>query len=294
MKKVIITKGLSGSGKTTWANEYKNLNPNTIIISKDDIRQSFGVIYGDSSTRVKESKIIEKRNDLIIQGLENKNDIIICDTNLNPVHEKNIKALIFPKYENEYEVEVKSFLDIPISICIERCKNRPEGKKFWENVIWSQSDEWLEQIDIIQDDSLPKCVITDHDGTIAHVSKNRSPYDGTHSSEDLENEIVCDYLRMMKQKGYLIFVLSGLEDKFHKQRSDWLDEHSIEYDGLFMRKTGDNRADWIIKNEIYEEHIKDKFFVYSILDDRRQMLRYWILIGFGKRLFSIGNIFKEF
>lgn len=40
MKKLIILVGISGSGKSTWATEYIQKNPDTLRINRDDIRKS--------------------------------------------------------------------------------------------------------------------------------------------------------------------------------------------------------------------------------------------------------------
>lgn len=287
-RKIIITKGLSGSGKTHYAIEYATKIPRTTIVCKDDIRASMGAIVGDKSTRVKESKVIEKRNELITQVLETDMNLIVCDTNLNPVHIKDIKALVYPN-----EVEIKDFTDVPVELCIERCANRPEGKDFWKKVIMQQKNEWLPLPIIEQDKSLPHIIISDHDGTIAHMC-DRSPYSGVGSENDTPNEIVCEYLKAMHEKGYKICVLSGLGDDYYPNRENWLKANGIPYDFLYMRKAGDYRKDSVIKDELFEEHIKDKYYVHAIIDDRPQMIRYWQNKGYSRHLFAVGNPYKEF
>lgn len=293
--KVIMTYGLSGSGKTTWADEWIKENPNTVKVCKDDIRYSMGADYG-KNIKVKESKVIEKRNELIMDALKKRKNVIVADTNLigKVNHIENVKALVFPKYRNEYDFEIKDFTDVPVDVCIERCANRPEGRDFWKKVIMGQKNQFLKPPIIVQDESLPKCVISDHDGTIAHVSPNRSPYTGVGSEADERNEIVCEYLKLMKAQGYTIFILSGLEDTYMEHRKNWLNANGVEYDYLYMRKGGDSRKDCVIKDELFKEHIEGKYFVHAILDDRNQMLRYWIDKGYMNRLFSIGNPFHEF
>ena len=46
-----------------------------------------------------------------------------------------------------------------------------------------------------------------------------------------------------------------------------------------MRKTGDNRKDAIVKREIYETHIKDKYQVDYVLYDRNQVVEMWRSLG---------------
>ena len=41
MAKIILCRGIQGSGKTTWAKQYCKEHPNTIRVNRDDIRQMF-------------------------------------------------------------------------------------------------------------------------------------------------------------------------------------------------------------------------------------------------------------
>ena len=60
-----------------------------------------------------------------------------------------------------------------------------------------------------------------------------------------------------------ILILSGREDSCRKETEDWLNK-IIRYGGLFMRNAGD-KSDNIIKRELYEAHIKDKYNVLVCL-----------------------------
>jgi hypothetical protein len=42
-----------------------------------------------------------------------------------------------------------------------------------------------------------------------------------------------------------------------------------------MRKHNDNRKDSIIKQEIYDNYIKDKYNVLFVYDDRNQVVNQW-------------------
>lgn len=288
-KKVICTRGLSGSGKSFWAEKYIKDNPNTVIVSKDDIRKRLGVSYGGK----RNPRVVQMRNELIMYHLSKGQNIIVADLNLDPLQIRNVKALVFPKYRNSYDFEIKSFTDVPTELCIQRCANRPEGEEYWENAILSQKDQWLAAPIIEQDESLPRCVITDFDGTIVFPC-DRDMFSGVDSENDTKNEIVCEYLMFAKMAGYKIFILSGLEEHYRSHRESYLSANAIEYDALYMRPTGDSRKDYEVKDDIFKEHIEGKFFIHSILDDRPQMLRYWIDKGYSQRLFSIGNIFHNF
>lgn len=61
-----------------------------------------------------------------------------------------------------------------------------------------------------------------------------------------------------------------------------------------MRPQGDMRRDSIVKRELYENHIKGKYNVVAIFDDRPQVIREcWQALGFGDRIFNVGTG-KEF
>lgn len=38
MSKIILCRGIQGSGKTTWAKQYCKEHPNSIRVNRDDIR----------------------------------------------------------------------------------------------------------------------------------------------------------------------------------------------------------------------------------------------------------------
>jgi hypothetical protein len=76
-----------------------------------------------------------------------------------------------------------------------------------------------------------------------------------------------------------LIILSGREDKSKEHTCSWLKENKINFDNIYMRKTGDFRKDSIIKKEIYDEFIKDKYTVMGVFDDRPQVVRMWKELG---------------
>lgn len=148
---------------------------------------------------------------------------------------------------------------------------------------------------------LPDAVICDLDGTLALLN-GRSPYDASTCDKDLPNVPVIETLRAHYALGRKIIFCSGREDKYldptikfiekyvkvtvwrgHMSDPDYWRgsatgdagaEATIPYK-LHMRKTGDMRKDAIIKEEIYNEHIKDKYNVLLVLDDRDQVVEFW-------------------
>jgi len=48
---------------------------------------------------------------------------------------------------------------------------------------------------------------------------------------------------------------------------------------LLMRETGDKRKDSVVKEEMYNLHIKKDFKVVFVLEDRSQVVSHWRSMG---------------
>ena len=71
--------GLSGSGKSTIAKKIANDNPNTVIVSSDNIREE---ITGDYEDQKHNEEVFKVFHDRIRKNLENKKNVIVDATNL--------------------------------------------------------------------------------------------------------------------------------------------------------------------------------------------------------------------
>lgn len=146
MPKLIITVGVSASGKTTWAEaqKYEHSGNSNLNINRDNIR--FKIVQpGSDWSTYKFSKKNEKRVseiELMIaeKGLKFESNIIISNTNLNPKTRE-----FWRKFAEKrgYEFEIKEF---PISLeeAIERDLKRENS--VGENVIRKQYKQWLEYL----------------------------------------------------------------------------------------------------------------------------------------------------
>jgi len=61
---------------------------------------------------------------------------------------------------------------------------------------------------------------------------------------------------------------------------------------MFMRPANDFRKDNLIKEEIYESHLKGKFNILCCVDDRLQVLSMWEQKGIFT--FNVNQGLKEF
>lgn len=82
-------------------------------------------------------------------------------------------------------------------------------------------------------------------------------------------------------KDIQIIFISGREGTLecYNKTFNWLRENILGIyniaDNIFMRKEKDYRSDEIIKKEIFEENIKDKYNVLAVLDDRKKVVDMW-------------------
>ena len=119
MNKLIICRGIPASGKTFWAKKWVLEDPeHRVRINQDDIRLMLGKYWVPS----REKLVQEIQFDAILKALSRGFDIVIDNTNLNKKVLDGFDRLI-KTYKN-YEIEYKDFFDTPLSVCIERDKNR--------------------------------------------------------------------------------------------------------------------------------------------------------------------------
>lgn len=71
--------GLSGSGKSSVAKEIAEENPNTVIVSSDNIREELTGDYGNQENNEEVFKVFHKR---IREALENNTNVIVDATNI--------------------------------------------------------------------------------------------------------------------------------------------------------------------------------------------------------------------
>ncbi len=271
MKKVIILKGLPASGKSTWAKEQLDAQPGAYKrINKDALR---AMLDNSHWSKGNERFVLRLRDQLILAALEDGKHVIVDDTNLHPKHEQQIRQLV----KGHAEVEVRMF-EADVEECVERDADRakPVGAK----VIRDMHRQFIAPAAKTYAPpaaGLPDAVLCDLDGTLALLN-GRNPYDASVCEQDALNPVVAGIIRAMGDGTRLVLV-SGREDRHRPQTERWLASHGITYDALHMRATGDNRRDAIIKEEIFDAHIRPHYAVRFVLDDRNQVVAMWRRLG---------------
>lgn len=112
-KHAIITVGIPGSGKTTWAEQQQNY----INLNLDDFREK---ISGNAADQNVNKLAVEMRDAFLKRAIKKQQNIILSDTNINPFFRER---LIDQLKTAGYSIELKVF-DIALEEALKRNANR--------------------------------------------------------------------------------------------------------------------------------------------------------------------------
>lgn len=275
-KKLYMTKGLPGSGKSTWAKDMVDKMSHHKRVNKDDLR---ALLDNSKWTKGNESFILKIRDKIIEEALANGYHVICDDTNLSPKHQARMKELA---HKHNAELVIKDFTDVPIEQCIANDLKRHAS--VGEKVIRKMYRDFLmpyverPQPYYIQDKE--SVIICDIDGTLALMDRNlRGPFDWHKVGFDTINEPVLNVLRKFSDDGYKIFLFSGRDAVCEKETLEWLEKNYVPFYSLHMRDEGNCEKDTIIKERMFNKYIKDQYNVEFVLDDRKSVKRMWTSLG---------------
>lgn len=276
MKKLILTKGLPASGKSTWAKAEMKKHPG---MYKRVNRDSLRLMLDNEQFNPKREKFITiAQRQLILSAIAEGFHVMVDDTNLNPKYVSQFKELV----KGKAEVVIKDFTDAPLERCIEWDLKREAS--VGKDVIMRFYNDWIKPKEktVKWNDKLPTAIICDLDGTLCKMV-DRSPYDWDKVDTDIVNPPVKDVLVRYQDDGIKTIFLSGRDGSSRDKTMDWLLENGcFRVSGkpeLRMRKAGDCRKDSIVKRELYDAHVKGKYNVLFVLDDRNQVVDLWRDLG---------------
>lgn len=288
-QKLIMTKGLPASGKSTWAKEQVR-NHGFKRINKDDLRN---MVDDGIHTKSNEKIIVSLRDVMVDELLSAGYSVVVDDTNLVVKHEERLFSIA-----NKHDVifEIKDFTDVPVETCIQRDRGRVNYvgeqviKRMYREHIESPAPKFI----LEQDPKLPTCIIVDIDGTIANNTGVRN----WNNFNDVYLDATYDHIleiisRILDPHCHEIFFFSGREgtqicysetirwikdkvvERFYPIRSS-IHRHGLN---LVMRHEKDYRKDAIVKREMYEKHINGRYNVLAVFDDRNQVVDMWRSLG---------------
>ena len=129
MKKqyVYFLRGLPASGKSTWAREKierdRQQNITTKRVNKDDLR---AMLDNSIHSQGREKFILSVRDEIIYEVLSSGWNIIVDDTNFNPIHKERVESIVsgiveMAKFDNNVDMNieiVEKFFDTGVHECI--------------------------------------------------------------------------------------------------------------------------------------------------------------------------------
>lgn len=303
MRTVMILRGLPGCGKSTYARELlRKESKRWKRVNRDDIRN---MMDDGTFDQTREEFVRSVQDQLIIKALRDGYDVIIDNTHLVPQTLRKLHRLL----ASVGDIKV---LEKVFNVTIEECKKRNalrEGKaRVPDNVIDGMAKgsginrgRVLEDKEFYYpprdsqgkkykaDKSLPPAILCDLDGTLSLLN-GRNPFDASKCDRDLPNTPVIETVKSMYAAGYNIIFMSGREDKYREPTEVFIAEHlpGIPYE-LHMRPSNDGRKDAIVKGELFDANVDEKYNVLFVLDDRNQVVDFWRSIGLTVFQVAEGN-----
>lgn len=291
---LIVLRGVPASGKSTWAAEFVAADPSKRArVSRDGFRAMLAG-YPAAPTGPFESEVTVMQEQAVTSMLRAGRTVVLDDTNIPA---KRVRSWLGFAERLGASWDVKEF-EVPLEECLLRNAARdrvvPEeivrdmygklskslkgGNRNW-SPLHPQSGAKPAGAPYQGTPGAEPAVLVDIDGTVA-LMEGRSPFDWSRVGEDLVNQPVVDYVRMLHDRGFRIVFLSGRSDECRADTEQWLAGHvGVPYAGLFMRAAGDYRKDSFVKLDLFDEHVRDNWDVHSVLDDRAQVVEMWRSLG---------------
>jgi predicted kinase len=287
MTRLLITRGLPASGKTTFA---RKLQPNVVRVNRDDLRR---MLHGQRLfTQWAEGQVTHAQRAAVEALLRAHADVIVDDTNLRA---KTVRewAELAARFGATFEVH--DFTDVPLEECIRRDADRDPADQVGADAIKRMHGRYLAGRNLPlpvpwvdpggpgvvyhPDPELPAAVLVDIDGTVALMA-GRGPYDWSRVGSDAPIPPVIAAVRAMHAAGHAIVFCSGRDEVCRAETEAWLELYvDVPYEALFMRPEGDNRKDAVVKREIFDSEIRDRWRIVGVFDDRQQVVRMWRALG---------------
>jgi predicted kinase len=299
MKKITVTVGVSGSGKSSWAHLAFKMDPKNVrIVNRDKLRE---LLFGYTEESVVdyylrpdinrcEKEITRYEDNLIHDFLADNKHVIVDATHLHKSYITRYKYWNVPVEVKIFKCTVKEALT----------NNAKRIRKVSDKIILKQYNKFSSLVSELNANPIkfetekielnreyPKCVIFDIDGTLAHKG-SRNPFNWASVGRDKIDSSTADMFRYLQdyqdaisklgneaynfEEPPSIIICTGRDAICLKETEKWLEKHNLFADDIYIREHNDNRADWIVKEEFWRQ-IALKYNIVGMFDDRLQVVR---------------------
>ena len=290
MAQLLILRGIPGCGKSTFAHEWLTQGERRARVNRDDIRMQF---FG-KETGVDENMVTQIEHQQVDSLLKAGYSVVVDDTNIRFQY---ISAFVkiaakygMPVAVKQFDVDLKTAIarnatraslggrDVPTHVIEKMHKSLKSSGQYTRKHIdeaWGISQSVQPYIRPV---GKKKVYLFDIDGTLAQMS-GRSPFEWSKVGDDDPRPQVILTAQAHAAAGYEIIVMSGRDASCRNETIKWLQFYEIPFSELHMRAEGDMRKDNIVKQELFDDHIRFNYWVVAVYDDRDQVVDMWRAMG---------------
>lgn len=274
MPKLLIMRGLPGSGKSTHAKKLVD-SGNYIRVNRDLLRE---MLHNNKWSGKNEGLTVDAERLIFALAISSNKNVVVDDTNLNPSVEK-----MWRDAAKEYGVPCEVLtLTTSLEECIKRDAER--GHTIGRDRIVGMALQW--NLFPVPDKGIVLC---DLDGTLCDIKHRLRYVDGSMGEKkdwksffqeipnDTIRQDVLDHLRAAISEGRKVFFVSARPDTYHGVTETWLRENlptGFKYEGLIMRSAYDKREDTVVKQDMYDKYFKH-YPIELVIDDRPSVIEMW-------------------
>jgi predicted kinase len=292
-----LTRGVPGSGKSTYAKQWVIAAPNRVRVNRDDIRQELheqkhdykaGTYYEPTLKDEERTTVIAHRR--INDALTASKSVLVDDTNLNLRYYKAYHQIAathglvlghkdFPITLDEAKRR-NSLREQPVpDFVIDRMYSNlgPNGEfHHWDG-------DYTPRAFVKPAEKLTG-IIVDLDGTAVDVRPIRHFVRGKYRNFDMfhrsslfcaPNPEVIEMVVDAHNNGFAIIVVSARVERYREVSEVWLNQHlPVPFSNMYLRPEDDNRPDFEVKHDILKK-IREDYSVAVAIDDNPFVRQNW-------------------
>lgn len=309
-QKIIFTRGVPASGKSTWAQKWVNQDPeNRVRVNRDDIRYALYGKYvltkpkpdhkGRPTNKVVtdvegEQNVTRVEHELIRKALANGKSVVSDNTHLNT---RFLKPYLDIAKQAGVKIENKDF---PISVEEAKRRNSQRERKVPDHVIDRMYSNMGPngEFHLFPGAYTPRpfkapterkmAILVDLDGTFDDVRSIRHFVRGKYRDFDAfhrnslftpPNPEVVKMVKDAHDAGFSVLVTTARKNEYRDISEVWTNKHSqAPIENMYMRADDDNRPDHEVKKDMFDE-ISKNYDVVRAIDDNGAAIDAWVSKG---------------
>lgn len=299
---LVITRGLPGSGTTEWAKDWVDEDPTwRIRVSRFDIARQIFNAYPWNLSEQQLSTVSHMQHSMVNGALKAKLSVVVEDP--NNLEAQTIREWMSLADRYKVKFENKDF-EMPFDTAYKSTIYPQDAfRKFYNFTVKGKLQPMPEKPEVqhldataqtyVPDESLPTAYIFDLDGTLFRMI-GRSPFAYHRVLEDEVIHNVARVAKILHNNGDEIIFMTGREDSCRDLSIQALKGAGFDtVDHIYMRPTGDkDTPDQDLKLQLFNDHVRNRFNVVGVYDDRRKVCKMWEEIGLT--LFRVGPMDADF